>query len=176
MFEYTKLISKEFLKEGKVSEMFSVHPDCEDRLLNEVQLMESLLDNPQYSDNAQKRLTHLVYKFFEGYVESFDQNPEDFVNYILHINQLSEPTKLISKEFLKEGKVSEMFSGSPHCETHLLNRAKELENLLGDPQYSDNAQQELTELVNEVIHGVCESFRENPEIFIQFLTNFCRRS
>ena len=176
MFEYTKLISKEFLREGKVSEMISVDRDCEDSLLDEIQLMESLLDDPQHSDKAQKRLTHLVYKFFDGYVESFDQDPESFVNYILYTNRLSEPTKLISKEFLKEGKVSEMISVSPHCETHLLNRAKELENLLGDPQYSDNAQQELTKLVNEVIHGFCESFRENPEMFVQFLTNFCRRS
>ena len=94
MFEYTKLISKEFLKQGKVFEMISSDSDCEDSLLNEVKLMESLLDDPQHSNNAQKRLTHLVYKYMggymNGYVETYKQNPETFVNYILHVNEPNE--------------------------------------------------------------------------------------
>ena len=40
---------------------------------------------------------------------------------------MSEDTKLISKEFLKQGKVSEMMSVNPHCEATLLNRVTELE-------------------------------------------------
>lgn len=176
MFEYTKLIRKEFLKQGKVSEMIRINPDYEESLLNEITLMESLLDHPQHSDNAQKRLTHLVYKYFGGYVDSFDQDPENFVNHILYINQLSESPKLISKEFLKQGKVSEMFSVNPHCDATLLNRARELESLLDDREKSDSAQQELSELVNECIKGFAEYLSEKPEDFVMLLLNFYRRS
>ena len=90
MFEYTKLISKEFLKQGKVFEMMSIDPDGKEPLLNEIKLMESLLDHPEHSDNAQKRLTHLVYKYLGGHVHTFDQNPEGFVNHILYINRQSQ--------------------------------------------------------------------------------------
>lgn len=175
MFEYTKLISREFLKQGKVFEMFSINPDCEEPLLNEIRLMESLLDDPQHSDNAQKRLTHLVYKYLGGYVGSFDQNPEGFVNSILYINRLLESPKLISKEFLKQGKVSEMMSVNPHCEAALLNRVRGLESLLDDPEKSDSAQQEISELVNDSINSFAEYLYENPEKFVLFLLNFYRQ-
>lgn len=176
MFEYTKLISKEFLKQGKVFEMISIDPDGKESLLNEIKLMESLLDDPQHSDNAQKRLTHLVYKHMGSYVDYFDQDPEGFVNSILHINRLLESPKLISKEFLKQGKVSEMISVNPHCEAALLNRVRGLESLLDDPEKSDSAQQELSELVNESIKAFAESLYENPEKFVLFLFNFYRQS
>lgn len=87
-----------------------------------------------------------------------------------------EYTKLISKEFLKQGKVSEMFSVNPHRDATLLNRARELESLLDDREKSDSAQQELSELVNECIKGFAESLSEKPEEFVMLLLNFYRRS
>ena len=170
------LISKEFLKQGKVFEMMSIDPDCEEPLLNEIKLMESLLDDPEHSDNAQKRLTHLVYKYLGGYVDTFDQDPEGFVNSILYINRLSESPKLISKEFLKQGKVSEMMSSSQNVDEGRLNRAIEYKSLLDDPEKSDFAQQELTKLVGEVISGAFEFFREKPEVFVQAITYLNQKS
>ena len=176
MFEYTKLISKKFLKQGKVTELLKLEPDCETSLLNEVQLMESLLEHPQHSDNAQKRLTHLVYKYMDGFFESDRQNPENFVLRVLHDHALLVSPKLISKEFLKQGKVSEMFSVNPNCDASLLNRAKELESLLDDPEKSDDAQQQLSELVNDGIKAFAGYLYENPEQFVLFLFNFYRQS
>ena len=176
MFEYTKLISKEFLKQGKVFELISIDPDGKEPLLNEIKLMESLLDDPQHSHNAQKRLTHLVYKYLDGHVDSFDQDPEVFVNYILYINQLLESPKLISKEFLRQRKVSEMISSSQNVDEGRLNRAIEYESLLDDPEKSDSAQQELTKLVGEVISGAFEFFREKPEVFVQVITYLNQQS
>ena len=87
-----------------------------------------------------------------------------------------EYTKLISKEFLKQGKASEMMSVNPHCETALLNRTRGLESLLDDPEKSDSAQQEISELVNDSIKGFAEFLYENPEKFVLLLLNFYRQS
>ena len=85
-----ELISKEFLKQGKVTQLLEVDPGSEQRLLNEVKVMEGLLDNPQKGDLAQRRLTRVVYQYMNGFFENCRQDPEAFVQFILGSSLQSE--------------------------------------------------------------------------------------
>lgn len=79
-----KLISKEFLKQGKVTQLLKLDPGSEQRLLNEIKVMEGLLDNPKKGDLAQRRLTRIVYQYMSGFFENCRQDPEAFVVFILN--------------------------------------------------------------------------------------------
>lgn len=85
-----KLISKDFLKQGKVTQLLKVDPDSEQGLLNEIKVMEGLLDNPRKGDLAQRRLTRVVYQYMNGFFENCRQDPEAFVQFILSSNLQSE--------------------------------------------------------------------------------------
>ena len=85
-----KLISKEFLKEGKVMQLLKLDPGSEQRLLNEIKVLEGLLDNPNKSVFAQQRLTRIVYQYMNGFFQNCRQDPEAFVELMLSINLQSE--------------------------------------------------------------------------------------
>lgn len=82
-----KLIRKELLKQGKVTQLIKLDPSAEQRLLNEIKVMEGLLDNPEKGDLAQRRLTRIVYQYMNAFFENCRQNPEDFIHLVLEINQ-----------------------------------------------------------------------------------------
>ena len=79
-----KLINKEFLKQGKVTQLLKLDPGSKQRLLNEVKVMEGLLDNPDKGDSAQRRLTRVVYQYMNGFFQNCRQDPESFVEFILN--------------------------------------------------------------------------------------------
>ena len=85
-----KLISKEFLKQGKVTQLLKLDPGSEQRLLNEIKVMEGLLDNPKKSAFAQQRLTRIVYQYMNGFFQNCRQDPEAFVQLMLSIALQSE--------------------------------------------------------------------------------------
>ena len=85
-----KLIGKEFLKQGKVTQLLKLDPDSGQRLLNEIKVMEGLLDNPKKSIFAQQRLTRIVYKYMDGFFQNCRQDPEAFVQFILSSDLRSE--------------------------------------------------------------------------------------
>ena len=78
-----KLIGKEFLKQGKVTQLLKLDPDSGQRLLNEIKVMEGLLDNPKKGVFAQQRLTRIVYQYMNGFFQNCRQDPEAFVQFIL---------------------------------------------------------------------------------------------
>lgn len=78
-----KLISKEFLKQGKVTQLLKLDPNSGQRLLNEIKVMEGLLDNPKKGVFAQQRLTRIVYQYMDGFFKNCHQDPEAFVQFIL---------------------------------------------------------------------------------------------
>ena len=86
----TKLISPEFLKQGKVTQLLKLDPGSGQRLLNEIKVMEGLLDNPKKSVFAQQRLTRIVYEYMNGFFKNCRQDPEAFVDFILSIERQSE--------------------------------------------------------------------------------------
>ena len=86
----TKLINKEFLKQGKVTQLLRLDPGSGQRLLNEIKVMEGLLDNPKKGVFAQQRLTRIVYEYMNGFFENCRQDPEAFVDFILSIERQSE--------------------------------------------------------------------------------------
>ena len=75
-----KLIRKEFLKQGKVTQLIKLDPSAEQRLLNEIKVLEGLLDSPEKGDLAQRRLTGIVYQYMNAFFENCRQNPEDFIH------------------------------------------------------------------------------------------------
>ena len=79
-----KLIRKEFLKQGKVTQLLQLDPGSQQRQLNEIKVMEGLLDNPEKGDVAQRRLTRIVYQYMNGFFENCRQDPEAFVEFILN--------------------------------------------------------------------------------------------
>lgn len=81
-----KLIHKEFLKQGKVTQLLKLDPDSTQRLLNETKAMEGLLDTPEKGDVAQRRLTRIVYDYMNGFFENCRQDPEAFVDLLLSID------------------------------------------------------------------------------------------
>lgn len=85
-----KLISKEFLKQGKVTQLLKLDPNSGQRLLNEIKVMEGLLDNPEKSIFAQQRLTRIVYQYMNGFFQNCRQDPEAFVQLMLSIELQSE--------------------------------------------------------------------------------------
>lgn len=85
-----KLISKEFLKQGKVTQLLKLDPGSDQRLLNEIKVLEGLLDNPQKSIFAQQRLTRIVYQYMNGFFQNCRQDPEAFVQLMLSIALQSE--------------------------------------------------------------------------------------
>ena len=85
-----KLINKEFLKQDKVTQLLKLDPNCEQRLLNEIKLMEGLLGNPEKGSAAQRRLTHIVYQYMDAFFENCRQDPEAFVQFILSSDLPSE--------------------------------------------------------------------------------------
>lgn len=85
-----KLISKEFLKQGKVTQLLKLDPDTKQSLLNEIKVMEGLLDNATKGDLAQRRLSRIVYQYMNGFFENCRQDPEAFVLFILSSNLQSE--------------------------------------------------------------------------------------
>ena len=85
-----ELIGKEFLKQGKVTQLLKFDPNCEQRLLNEIKVMEGLLDNPEKGSSAQRRLTHMVYQYMDAFFENCRQDPEAFVQFILSSDLQSE--------------------------------------------------------------------------------------
>ena len=85
-----KLMSKEFLKQGKVMQLLKLDPGSEQRLLNEIKVLEGLLDNPKKRIFAQQRLTRIVYQYMNGFFQNCRQDPEAFVEFILNSNLQSE--------------------------------------------------------------------------------------
>lgn len=85
-----ELIDKEFLKQGKVTQLLKFDPNCEQRLLNEIKVMEGLLDNPEKGSSAQRRLIHMVYQYMDAFFENCRQDPEAFVQFILSSDLQSE--------------------------------------------------------------------------------------
>ena len=79
-----KLIGKEFLKQGKVTQLLKLDPDSGQRLLNEIKVMEGLLDSPKKGVFAQQRLTQIVYQYMNGFFQNCRQDPEAFVQFILN--------------------------------------------------------------------------------------------
>lgn len=90
MSTHMKLIGKEFLKQGKVTQLLKLDPNSGQRLLNEIKVMEGLLDNPKKSIFAQERLTRIVYQYMNGFFQNCRQDPEAFVQLILSIELHSE--------------------------------------------------------------------------------------
>lgn len=85
-----KLIRKEFLKHGKVTQLLKLDPGSGQRLLNEIKVLEGLLDNPKKGVFAQERLTRIVYKYMDGFFQNCRQDPEAFVQFILSSDLRSE--------------------------------------------------------------------------------------
>ena len=85
-----KLIRKEFLKQGKVTQLLKIDPGTEQSLLNEIKVMEGLLDSPTKGDLAQRRLTRIVHQYMNGFFENCRQDPEAFVLFILNSDLQSE--------------------------------------------------------------------------------------
>ena len=85
-----KLMHKEFLKQGKVTQLLKLDPGSKQRLLNETKVMEGLLDTPEKEDVAQQRLTRVVYEYMNGFFENCRQDPEAFVDLMLSIDLQSE--------------------------------------------------------------------------------------
>ena len=90
MSKNMELIGKEFLKQGKVTQLLKFDPNCEQRLLNEIKVMEGLLDNPEKGSSAQRRLTHMVYQYMDAFFENCRQDPEALVQFILSSDLQSE--------------------------------------------------------------------------------------
>lgn len=82
-----KLIRKEFLKQGKVTQLIKLDPNSEQRLLNEIKVMEGLLDSPEKGNSAQRRLTRIVYQYMNAFFENCRQNPEDFIQLVLEFDR-----------------------------------------------------------------------------------------
>lgn len=82
-----KLIRKEFLKQGKVTQLIKLDPNSEQRLLNEIKVMEGLLDSPEKGNSAQRRLTRIVYQYMNAFFENCRQNPEDFIHLVLEFDR-----------------------------------------------------------------------------------------
>ena len=78
-----KLMGKEFLKTGKVAQLIKLDPGSEQRLMNEIKVMEGLLDNPKKGIFAQQRLTRIVYQYMDGFFKNCREDPEAFVEFIL---------------------------------------------------------------------------------------------
>lgn len=85
-----KLIRKEFLKQGKVTQLLKLDPDTQQSLLNEIKVMEGLLDNATKGDLAQQRLSRIVYQYMNAFFENCRQNPEDFIHLVLEFDQHSK--------------------------------------------------------------------------------------
>ena len=85
-----KLISKEFLKQGKVTRLLKIDPGTQQSLLNEIKVMEGLLDSPEKGDLAQQRLSRIVYQYMNAFFENCRQNPEDFIHLVLEFDRYSE--------------------------------------------------------------------------------------
>lgn len=85
-----KLIDKEFLKHGKVTQLLKLDPGSGQRLLNEIKTMEGLLDNPKKGIFSQQRLTRIVYEYMNSFFENCRQDPEAFVDFMLSIELQSE--------------------------------------------------------------------------------------
>ena len=82
-----KPISKEFLKQGKVTQLLKLDPGTKQSLLNEIKVMEGLLDSPEKGDLAQRRLTRIVYQYMNAFFENCCQNPEDFIHLVLEFDR-----------------------------------------------------------------------------------------
>ena len=82
-----KPISKEFLKQGKVTQLLKLDPGTKQSLLNEIKVMEGLLDSPEKGDLAQRRLTRIVYQYMNAFFENCRQNPEDFIHLVLELDR-----------------------------------------------------------------------------------------
>ena len=84
------MMSKEFLKQGRVTQLLKIDPGTEQSLLNEIKVMEGLLDSATKGDLAQRRLTRIVHEYMNGFFENCRQDPEAFVLFILDSDQHSE--------------------------------------------------------------------------------------
>ncbi len=85
-----KLISKEFLKEGKVTQLLKLDPNSAQELLDEIKEMEGLLDTPKKGTIAQRRLSRIVYQYMNAFFQNCRQDPEAFVDFMLSIDLQSE--------------------------------------------------------------------------------------